>query len=123
MLNYDLHTHSDYSDGKGTLHGNIHAAELSGTHAALYTAPSYDQQDEAAVGIGSPEIEIAEGSGRFGNALEFKKKNTFAVFYRAEDNVAFSESDWSGTVSFWLSLEPGEDLEPGFCDPIQPGES
>jgi hypothetical protein len=87
--------------------------------ARLYTAPSYDEQDEAAAGIGSPEIEIVEGSGRFGNALDFKSKNTHAVFYRAEENVAFSDSDWSGTVSFWLSLEPGEDLEPGFCDPIQ----
>ena len=27
--------------------------------------------------------------------------------------------DWSGTASFWLSLTPGEDLEPGYCDPIQ----
>jgi hypothetical protein len=87
--------------------------------ATLYTAPSYQEQDAAAAGIGSPEIEIVEGSGRFGNALEFKQKNTFAVFYRAADNVAFSASNWAGTVSFWLSLEPGEDLEPGFCDPIQ----
>jgi hypothetical protein len=87
--------------------------------ATLYTAPSYQEQDAAAAGIGSPEIEIVEGSGRFGDALEFKQKNTFAVFYRAADNVAFSASNWSGTVSFWLSLEPGQDLEPGFCDPIQ----
>jgi hypothetical protein len=70
----------------------------------LYTAASYDEQDDAAAGIGSPEIEIVEGSGRFGNALEFKSKNTLAVFYRAEDNVVFSEADWSGTVSFSGSI-------------------
>ena len=36
MLNYDLHTHSTYSDGKGTLHDNIHAAEAMGlSHIAL----------------------------------------------------------------------------------------
>ena len=94
-------------------------ADFALGNATLYTASSYDEQDEAAAGIGSPDIEIVEGSGRFGSALEFKKKNTFAVFYHAEDNVAFSGSNWSGTVSFWLSLEPAEDLEPGFTDPIQ----
>ena len=94
-------------------------ADFALGNATLYTASSYDEQDEAAAGIGSPDIEIVEGSGRFGNALEFKKQNTFAVFCRAEDNVAFSGSNWSGTVSFWLSLEPAEDLEPGFTDPIQ----
>ncbi|MBD3182433.1 PHP domain-containing protein [Candidatus Poribacteria bacterium] len=30
MVNYDLHTHSIYSDGKGSLHDNIHAAEAVG---------------------------------------------------------------------------------------------
>jgi len=36
MLNYDLHTHSAYSDGRGTLHDNIHAAEAMGlSHIAL----------------------------------------------------------------------------------------
>ena len=94
-------------------------ADFALGNATLYTASSYDEQDEAAAGIGSPDIEIIEGSGRFGNALEFKKQNTFAVFYRAEDNVAFSGSNWSGTVSLWLSLEPAEDLEPVFTDPIQ----
>jgi hypothetical protein len=94
-------------------------ADFALGNATLYTASSYDEQDEAEAGIGSPDVEIVEGSGRFGNALEFKKKNTFAVFYRAEDNVAFSGSNWSGTLSFWLSLEPAEDLEPGFTDPIQ----
>ena len=94
-------------------------ADFALGNATLYTASSYDEQDEATAGIGSPDIEIVEGSGRFGNALEFKKQNTFAVFYRAEDNVAFSGSNWSGTVSLWLSLEPAEDLEPVFTDPIQ----
>ena len=36
MLNYDLHTHSTYSDGKGSLKDNIHAAEAMGlSHIAL----------------------------------------------------------------------------------------
>ena len=85
----------------------------------IYTAPSYDEQDQAAPGIGNPAVEMAEGAGRFGNALRFTARNQHAIFYKAADNVAYSLDDWGGTASFWLSLDPATDLEPGFCDPIQ----
>ena len=85
----------------------------------LYTAPSYSEQEKATPGIGNPDVEIADDVGRFQHALKFSKKNEHAIFYRAEDNVAYSESGWNGTISFWLSLDPGQDLEPGFTDPIQ----
>ena len=85
----------------------------------LYTAPSYQEQDQARPGIGNPEVQIVAGAGRFGHALKFHKKNTHAIFYRAGKNVAFADNNWSGTVSFWLNLSPDQDLEPGFCDPIQ----
>jgi hypothetical protein len=85
----------------------------------LYTAPSWDESDQAQPGIGNPDVEIVPNLGRFGAALSFSRKNTTSVFYRAEEKVAYSENDWSGTISFWLSLTPGEDLEPGYCDPIQ----
>ena len=94
-------------------------ADFSAGEPRIHTAPSYEDQYQATPGIGSPEIEIAAGEGRYGDALLFKKKNTSALFYRAKDNVAYSNSDWDGTVSFWLSLDPSVDLEPGFCDPIQ----
>ena len=85
----------------------------------LYTAPSYAEQDQAVPGIGNPSVEVADGAGRFGDALRFTERNRQAIFYRAEDNVAYASENWSGTVSFWLSLDPATDLEPGFCDPIQ----
>jgi hypothetical protein len=28
-------------------------------------------------------------------------------------------NNWNGAVSLWLKLDPDEDLEPGYCDPIQ----
>ncbi len=87
--------------------------------ARLYTAPSYDESGDAKPGIRGPDVDFVSEQGRFGAALRFNKKNTHAVFYRAEDHVAYSSDDWSGTISFWLSLDPAEDLEPGFCDPIQ----
>jgi len=85
----------------------------------LYTATSYKTREDAKPGIGNPEVSILAGAGRFGDALQFRKKNTRAIFYPAEKNVAYRERGWSGTVSLWLSLDPDQDLEPGFCDPIQ----
>ena len=85
----------------------------------IYTAPSYAEQDQAVPGIGNPAVGVADGAGRFGRALRFTARNQHAIFYKADGNVGYSSEDWSGTVSFWLSLDPAADLEPGFCDPIQ----
>jgi hypothetical protein len=104
----------------------FHAGFDDGSDAAfargdrrLYTAASYKEQEKATPGLGSPDAEIVSNAGRFQHALRFNKKNTRAIFYQASSNVAYSGSGWSGTVSFWLSLAPAQDLEPGFCDPIQ----
>lgn len=46
MLNYDLHTHSTYSDGHDSLHDNIHAAEAMGlSHIALTDHLRVDKHD------------------------------------------------------------------------------
>ena len=94
-------------------------ADRSGGDPVLYTAPSYDEQDQAEPGLGNPAVMLAEDSGRFGHALRFTERNQHAIFYRADGNAGYSPESWSGTVSFWLSLDPATDLEPGFCDPIQ----
>ncbi|MBI3208181.1 MAG: LamG domain-containing protein [Candidatus Solibacter usitatus] len=85
----------------------------------IYTAAAYKEQAAAKPGLDHPDVELAPGEGRFGGALSFKKKNVKAVFYKAEKNAAFDPKNWTGTISFWLSLDPNQDLEPGFCDPIQ----
>ena len=104
----------------------FHASFDDGVNAAfalgdplVYTAPSYREQDQATSGIGNPSVDVAPGAGRFGDALRFTARNQHAIFYTAERNVAYSSEDWNGTVSFWLSLDPATDLEPGFCDPMQ----
>ena len=87
---------------------------------ALYTAKSYKEQSAARAGLHSLDAEIVSGQGRNGGgALRFKKRNDQAIFYRAEKNVAFDAKNWTGTVSFWLSVDPEKDLAPGYCDPIQ----
>jgi hypothetical protein len=86
----------------------------------IYTARSYQEQASAQPGLHTPGVEFVSGKGLNGSgALHFKKKNSQAVFYRAEKNVAFDAGRWTGTVSFWLSLDPDQDLEPGYCDPLQ----
>ncbi|MCC6587598.1 MAG: LamG domain-containing protein [Bryobacterales bacterium] len=85
----------------------------------IYSAPSYKEQAKAQPGLAGTDVEIAKGAGRKGDALRFRKKNDRAVFYQAAGNVHFDPKGWTGTVSFWLSLDPETDLEPGYCDPIQ----
>ena len=94
-------------------------ADLALGDASIYTAPAFDQRERSEPGISGPDVSVAEGAGRFGDALQFSRKTGLATFYRAENNVAYAESGWAGTVSFWLSLDPATDLEPGFCDPVQ----
>ena len=94
-------------------------ADRAAGDSQLYTAPSYDEQDQAEPGLGNPAVMLADDAGRFGHALRFTERNQHAIFYKADGNVGYSTENWSGTVSFWLSLDPATDLEPGFCDPIQ----
>ncbi len=104
----------------------FHASFDHGTEAdfalgdkRIYTASSYKNREDARPGFLDADFGIVAADGRYGAALQFKKKNTRAVYYQADKNVAYRKRDWSGTVSFWLSLDPDRDLEPGFCDPIQ----
>jgi len=111
LLGEALTFHASFDEGP--------EADFARGDPILYTAPSWDESDQAQPGLGNPDVEIVPDLGRFGGALSFNRRNTAAIFYRAEEKVAYSEADWSGTVSFWLSLTPSEDLEPGYCDPIQ----
>jgi hypothetical protein len=84
----------------------------------IYTASDYKAQMEAKPGLDHPDVTVVAG-GVSGSALRFGKKNVKAIFYQGDKNVAFREGNWTGTISFWLNLDPEQDLEPGFCDPIQ----
>jgi len=84
----------------------------------IYSAPSYSKLDGTLPGVVNPDIVIAKGQGRYGDALQFRKKNTQALFYRASVNTGYRQRNWSGTVSFWLNLSPDTDLD-GYTDPLQ----
>ncbi len=84
----------------------------------LYTSP-IKSIDSAKVGLHKPDIMIAQDEGLIGSCLKFTERSSGYIFYRSEKNISYDTSDWSGAVSFWLSLDPAVDLQPGFCDPIQ----
>lgn len=85
----------------------------------LLTASSAQRKD-AQPGLPAGEIELAKGQGRHGSgALRFIKQSGKVIFYKAAGNVAYRTENWSGTVSFWLSLDPNKDLGDWYCDPIQ----
>lgn len=65
------------------------------------------------------EVLLAPDAGRFGGALRFPKKGSLRPAYRGEGVLGYNAKDWSATVSLWLRTSPDEDLEPGYCDPIQ----
>ena len=78
----------------------FHASFDQGTDAAfalgdrhLYTASSYKNFGDSKPGIGNPDVSVASGEGRFGDALRFKKRNTKAIYYKAEKNVAYQPGD------------------------------
>lgn len=62
---------------------------------------------------------IEPGTGRFGGSLHFTKKSNFQPMFKNAGVLDYNAYDWSSTVSVWLKLNPDEDLEPGYCDPIQ----
>jgi hypothetical protein len=78
------------------------------------------QQDEIpkTVGLGIPPLLISKAKGKYGAALEFTKENSHVVFYRLDKNVQYSEKDFNGSVSLWMSLDPN-DIPDKYCDPFQ----
>ena len=64
-------------------------------------------------------VAIAQGEGKVGAGLRFHRKAPETVFFQVDKNLAYAKSNWNGTVSFWLRLDPDTDLEPGYCDPLQ----
>ena len=84
----------------------------------LYHAPSWDDRMQRTAGLPEEVTHIRNG-GRYGDALEFDvRREPVIILFDAKRNVAYRDSTWSGTISFWLSLNPDEDLSPGFSDPL-----
>ena len=91
--------------------------------AQIYTAKStyIDSRrslDEIEMGVNRTNHGIVKGKGRFGDAFEFREKSSTVHFYKSKGNIAYNSQDWSGTISFWLSVDPSADID-GYTDPVQ----
>ena len=94
-------------------------AHVAGGDPKLYHAPNYKPDAPVTAGLDGTTVRLAKGEGRTGDALHFTRKNTQAIFFKAQGNTPFTATGGSGTISFWLRLDPDRDLEPGWCDPFQ----
>ena len=93
-------------------------ADVASGDARIYTAANL-QRKTMRPGLHAPGVTIETNLGRWGGALRFTRKTDEIVLYKAAGNMPFREQGFQGSVSFWLSLDPDKDLEPGYADPIQ----
>lgn len=94
------------------------SADIALGDSNIYTAKSYKEADKAIEGMNDPNVVLAKDEGLSGDAIHFKEAKTAAIFYKAYKNVGYNNISWSGTISFWLRLDPNKALAPHYCDPI-----
>src|SRR5262245_14992818 len=99
--------------------GSVHAVYADGDPALYWVATLTPRQDAKRGLPETGEIRVAKGEGRFGDALRFTARRSPRVFFQGAKNVAYAASNWAGSASFWLSVDPQAELEAGFCDPVQ----
>ena len=92
-------------------------AKIAQGDGKMYTTESLARK-EWTPGITRADVSIAKGQGKQGDCLRFGKKSPQVICFKGEA-MPYQMKDWSGTVSFWMRLDPDKDLEPGYCDPIQ----
>jgi hypothetical protein len=95
-------------------------ADLALGDGRLYSViePGAHRDDALTPGLGRPPLRIVPGGGRYGAALEFTPESSHVVVFKAARNVAYARSEFGGTISFWMRLDPA--AIPGrYCDPLQ----
>jgi len=106
-VSFDNETTADFALGDA----NIYTAKASYTN-------SRRKLEEIQLGMNNTDHRIVKGKGQFGDAFEFGKKSSKIIYYKSKDNIAYNPQNWSGSISFWLSVDPSTDLD-GYTDPIQ----
>jgi hypothetical protein len=83
----------------------------------VYTTESLARK-EWTPGIQRLDVSIVKGAGVRGDCIRFADKSPKVICYKGEVLPRY-EQKISGTVGFWMRLDPDKDLKPGYCDPIQ----
>jgi len=104
-----------YSSFDGNLEADFAVAD-----PAFYMAPSWDERESFVLFEDEGGyMQIHENAGRYGDALWMDSEYEPVFFYFGEENMHYESVNWSGTISFWMRLDPEEDLRSGYSDPIQ----
>lgn len=99
---------------------NGFTADFANGDSELYIAPSWDRRSDLTVYTGQEDyLLMNEGVGVHGNAIWFNSQSEPIFFFKGLKNISYDRQDWNGTVSFWMRLNPEEDLRDGYSDPIQ----
>lgn len=100
----------------------LHASFDKGLHAEFSRGDKtcYVVQGKELVSAApTDEVRLVPDAGRFGGALHFTKKGNFRPTFKDGGVLGYNDRGWNATVSVWLRLNPDQDLEPGYCDPVQ----
>lgn len=87
--------------------------------ARIHWGPQWGAPRVVQPGLPPAGVSLAFLQGRHGGALRFDRTIKEVVAFKAAGNVPYRARHWQGSVSFWLRVNPDEDLEPGYCDTIQ----
>ncbi len=100
---------------------SISSAIIAAGDPILYQAQGWDDRHERQpVVLPDGGVSIESQGGRHGGALNFSRYAEGLYYFKAQDNLDYRKDEWSATISFWLKLDPNEDLVEGqWCDPIQ----
>lgn len=90
-------------------------AEFSRGDATCYL----QQGKEFVVAQPTEDVQLVHDAGKFGGALHFTKKGNVRPTFKDDHVLGYNGQNWSSSVSVWLKLNPDQDLEPGYCDPVQ----
>lgn len=94
-------------------------ADLARGDGRLYSSKTLDRKivDDT---LSAPGVERVDDPDRIGKVLKFTGPNKTALFYKVADNLPYDQQGpWSGTVSYFLKVDPARDLPPDFVDPLQ----
>lgn len=119
-----VHAQGDAAQAKATLSKSLtlHASFDKGLDADFSRGDKtcYVQQGAKLVPAKqNADVKIAAKEGHFGGAIHFPKKGMTPPSFKDAGVLGYNAKSWSGSVSAWLRINPDQDLEPGYCDPIQ----
>ncbi len=107
-----------------TFHASFDSVSTAGIAAGdpvLYRTQAWEERDDARpAALPEGVVSIDAHGGRYGGALDFSRYAEALYYFKAQDNFPYASKGWNATISFWLKLDPNQDLAEGqWCDPIQ----